>query len=649
LNFKSIEICNFGRYKGPHLFDTKSTPEKNVILVKAQNDRGKTTLFHAIKYALYGDKPDTVRGWINFQSAAEGNGEMYVDIKFEHEGKDYRVQRKQKFEQTNRGEPIYMSGDEELNIFDENGPMKSIGPAHINKQDWIDHILPKDASQFFLFDGEEIQKYIEKPAENIRVAIEKVLGIKELLNARDDLRDVYVTDFEKEYSQKLRAVTKDKEQQKDLEELQQTIDDCNTVIEGHTASLNAAGELKQKYKKELQTYQSIREIVSKRDVAQNTLNKTRSALKDQERELAKRRNDAGLVLLYPLLNIIDKTEENPPTKDQWESYTIQQMLKMKLEKCLCGRPIDKEIKEILHSKILLMKPSKVSELKRFVERTLIDIKPDLRTSSMNNAIAETGNLKHQYDNLVSEIKGYDDQIKENKDIGAVIKEYERKYEEAVKDIDRIESDIERMKSEKQKAEARQLSLQKKIETSINDKELTLATLRKNFCEKVRKAVEKSISMFYEKRKPVLEKHVSMIFRQLTNNPNLYAGLKIGADFEMKVIRFDGTELPTYTYSPSAGAAQIVATAMIGGLNKFTTRKAPVVIDTPLGRLDPVHKENLISYYSQIGEQVIIFYQPSELDEDWIRIFGDSIASEWEIESLPASPDLSKIQRIRNFI
>ena len=93
---------------------------------------------------------------------------------------------------------------------------------------------------------------------------------------------------------------------------------------------------------------------------------------------------------------------------------------------------------------------------------------------------------------------------------------------------------------------------------------------------------------------------------------MYEGLKIEDNFEMSVLRKDGTRLPTYTYSPSPGASQIIATAMIGGLNKFTTRHAPVLIDTPLGRLDPIHRQNLINYYSEIGQQVIILYQPKRI-------------------------------------
>ena len=130
---------------------------------------------------------------------------------------------------------------------------------------------------------------------------------------------------------------------------------------------------------------------------------------------------------------------------------------------------------------------------------------------------------------------------------------------------------------------------------------------------------------------------------------MYRKLKISEDFSMKVVRNDNTELPTHKYSPSAGASQIVATSMIGGLNKFATRDAPIIIDTPMGRLDPEHRHNLIQYYSKMGNQIIILYQPSELDGDDIQSIRNHIASEWVVESNPNSPDMSYLSKEKDHL
>ncbi len=52
---------------------------------------------------------------------------------------------------------------------------------------------------------------------------------------------------------------------------------------------------------------------------------------------------------------------------------------------------------------------------------------------------------------------------------------------------------------------------------------------------------------------------------------------------------------------SAGAEQIVAFALIGALNRSAVRKGPIVMDTPFGRLDRKHSENVLSFIPTMSE------------------------------------------------
>ena len=230
-----------------------------------------------------------------------------------------------------------------------------------------------------------------------------------------------------------------------------------------------------------------------------------------------------------------------------------------------------------------------------------------------------------------------------------VKNLESKYEEIVKNIGKWENDLTIYKSKKEQLENQKNDLEAKIKSSVVDEHLQTAIRRKDMCDHVIDCMDQAINCFYEKRKPELEKHISQVFSLLTNNPDLYRELKIDRDFSMKVVRNDGTELSTYRYSPSAGASQIVATSMIAGLNKFATKDAPIIIDTPMGRLDPDHRKRLVNYYSKMGKQIIILYQPSELDDNDIQSIHDHIASEWEIDSVLDHPDLSSINRMEYYL
>ena len=76
-----------------------------------------------------------------------------------------------------------------------------------------------------------------------------------------------------------------------------------------------------------------------------------------------------------------------------------------------------------------------------------------------------------------------------------------------------------------------------------------------------------------------------------------------------------------TFDRSAGENQIFATALIAGLAEVSEINAPLVVDTPLGRLDSTHRENIFKFWiGTANRQVILLSQDKEID----RSFFDRI-------------------------
>ena len=68
---------------------------------------------------------------------------------------------------------------------------------------------------------------------------------------------------------------------------------------------------------------------------------------------------------------------------------------------------------------------------------------------------------------------------------------------------------------------------------------------------------------------------------------------------------------------SAGEKQIYAIAILSALAKTSGRNLPVIIDTPLGRLDSKHREKLREhYFPRASQQVIILSTDTEVDEEF---------------------------------
>ena len=647
--FKNIELSNFGRYKDRIFIDTSVSSDRNIILIKANNDRGKTTLFQAIKFVLYGESGidnKLVNSWINLQSASEGDGEMYVEIKFEHTKNIYRLKRFIKFRKTEKGKEIDTVGNSVVDLFENDKPIMT-SDSDLNKKDWIDTILPKDASQFFFFDGEEIKRYIQHEESHVKQAIEKVLGIKELLNSKEDLTEIYHR-FQSEYDKNIRKHNKDEKAQLELEKLHLDIENAITNIKSTEKSIGGAQQRRTELDNDLKKHQAIKNIVEARNDAESKLSDLEKSLKFEEKTLSTNHGNLGLILSSPLLEIINKTEEDPPSIDRWQSETIKFIMTNHFHDCICGRPIDTAIRDMFHTKILDITQSKGSFLKKFVNNVLIDRAPAVKLTNLRTSLESVATHIQNIDKQKSILESLNHQIRSSENAES-IKNLESKYEEIVKNIGKWENDLTIYKSKKEQLENQKNDLEAKIKSSVVDEHLQTAIQRKDMCDHVIDCMDQAINCFYNKRKPELEKHISQVFSLLTNNPDLYRELKIDRDFSMKVVRNDGAELSTYRYSPSAGASQIVATSMIAGLNKFATKDAPIIIDTPMGRLDPDHRKHLVNYYSKMGKQIIILYQPSELDDDDIQSIHDHIASEWEIDSIPDHPDLSSINRTESYL
>lgn len=59
-----------------------------------------------------------------------------------------------------------------------------------------------------------------------------------------------------------------------------------------------------------------------------------------------------------------------------------------------------------------------------------------------------------------------------------------------------------------------------------------------------------------------------------------------------------------------------ATALIAGLAKVSGMDAPLVVDTPLGRLDSKHRMNILKFWVHDSKrQVILLSQDKEIDRE----------------------------------
>ena len=70
---------------------------------------------------------------------------------------------------------------------------------------------------------------------------------------------------------------------------------------------------------------------------------------------------------------------------------------------------------------------------------------------------------------------------------------------------------------------------------------------------------------------------------------------------------------------SAGESEIFALSLLQALGEVSNRKLPVVIDTPLGRLDYSHRQSIVTnYFHNVSEQVFILSTDTEIDHSLFK-------------------------------
>lgn len=140
-------ISAFGPYADtmPEI-DFEQFAERGLFLISGDTGAGKTTLFDAICYALYGETSGIYRDTRHLRSEYAQNGtESFVDFYFSHQGKSYRVYREPAYERPKqRGEG--MTAKNEKAVFYREGEPLCEGIRPVNTA--VAELLHVDVKQF---------------------------------------------------------------------------------------------------------------------------------------------------------------------------------------------------------------------------------------------------------------------------------------------------------------------------------------------------------------------------------------------------------------------------------------------------------------------------------------------------------------------
>ncbi|WP_243121271.1 AAA family ATPase [Dorea longicatena] len=180
MKINKVKLYNFSSYEGNNEFDFEITDaEKNIVLIGGKNGAGKTSLFTAIKVALYGPLAygyvgvnshyiSKIKDLINSkafqQEIVESEVQITLQLKIERDIRNYVITRKWDYTNQRLTEEYTVErdgkqlNDQELSYF----------------ENYLRSIIPPDLFEFFLFDGEEVGNIFSTSAYNTYVRNAKI-------------------------------------------------------------------------------------------------------------------------------------------------------------------------------------------------------------------------------------------------------------------------------------------------------------------------------------------------------------------------------------------------------------------------------------------------------------------------------------------
>lgn len=139
------------------------------------------------------------------------------------------------------------------------------------------------------------------------------------------------------------------------------------------------------------------------------------------------------------------------------------------------------------------------------------------------------------------------------------------------------------------------------------------------------------SELQKKKTGLLSETITNCYKKLSNKQKLIH--RIAVDSETLDIRYlDQEEREISKSSLSAGETQLMVIAILWALAICSKKKLPVIIDTPLSRLDSKHREAIITtYFPNASDQTIILSTDTEINHDYYDLMKDFIGDEYTLE------------------
>jgi len=619
--YKELRITNFKRFAGVNIFPLKG--DGNVTIIAAKNGVGKTTVLDAFNLALHGSQGIKKRysktgfkfdEWIRktHNTTIEGDDcQVAVQLTMVDSAiGEVMISRDYWFE---RGGG---SVDMELTIRINGNPLslEEGESKHNMAQRWIEAFIPLVVSQRFLFDGEKLPELdISKLNAEFREGLDDILGQQAIQQLNHHMNSI------------MKSTTKQMTPEDDQKALEDWFEELDAAREEEIKLIEQISDITEELEECMTKANSLQNmIVSKGKEEGESLGDVRAAQAIAASHLAGRRKELIRVVSESLPFMVSGI---PTELDKWgimdakstiENNLVAHSTRDILDKILTRMdPLisdddEKRMKTALEDE-LASKSSDVSDVFQFLS------KDDLNSIITTHAILKQdieGDAKSAISDGVLALSNYDDatsnMLAESEKLGLV--EVALAYKDVSTQIGKLRGENESMKGTLAKKQAFISETEERIlnmeSLSQNDSKLNK---RLELILITRKIILEYASQRRNSLAEPLEQGFSEGFKLLSRKSVSVEEVKISTKDYSPSIKMEGYDGNWLDRDLSATEKQHVGLSMLYAICKLSRTALPVVIDTPVSRMDKEHKEwSVTRFYPQLSHQVIVLTTSDDL-------------------------------------
>lgn len=634
--FTRVELHNFGIYKGTHEMSlTDQIGDRNITLVGGLNGRGKTTFHDAILLALYGKQ--AVR---YIQEKAYSYEKLLLDHVNKHatddvtfvavtlalnENEQYRVKRSWSVR----------NGKVETKVLvEKNGAEDSYLGG--NWDYYIEEILPFGIARFFFFNNEKITQLADDTSfEQIKASIKSAIGVSTIERSIRHVDEVIrrKTKTIEAFSKSDDYVSyKDVEAQittldQRLAEGQQNLHDLERKRDHLVAALEA---------KEKEFWSTGGDLSRNREAIKLEMQRIKDDVAQTNDQIMKLAVDPSTPL-FMCRQLVQQSYDGEIDFQNREAKRYSENMILQKHKELIQRLADSgldaqtiaTVKNII-SDVLVghLSVDAVAPLKKGMSSTSMMLYERLISEVFQTLAQHIENLIELVNSKENEWLGLDAHLGEGTEKTLAMQLYDSlKNLESDKAL--VESDIQR-----QQDAIESMNRQREILVSKRIQLIKALAEKENAHEddaRILKYAAMSIEVLTEFKQRLQREKVSKLsamatqcFHELVDKDSLVSQILIDPDtLDVTMLDLDGREL--LKNQLSAGEQQMFAISIVWALALSSGYKAPVIIDTPMARLDSAHRTNFVTkYLPAASSQVMVLSTDEEIYGRYLDLVRDKV-------------------------